>query len=162
MNANTAVRAGATFIGIFFAFGLFLIVNLVSQGVLSNLDNPKTYAQAAIEKANMQTTAQRIAPVGKTDMAGIDKKSMATMAPVAKVEKSGEQVYSAICIACHGSGVLGAPKKGDTAAWDARMSVGMDAIVTSAINGKGSMPPKGGDASLSTNEIKAAIEFMNH
>jgi cytochrome c5 len=110
----------------------------------------------------MQTTAQRIAPVGKTDMAGIDKKPMATMAPVAKVEKSGEQVYSAICIACHGSGVLGAPKKGDTAAWDARMGVGIDAIVTSAINGKGSMPPKGGDASLSTNEIKAAIEFMNH
>jgi cytochrome c5 len=41
------------------------------------------------------------------------------------------------------------------------MEVGMDAIVTSAINGKGSMPPKGGDATLSTSEIKAAIEFMN-
>ena len=74
--------------------------------------------------------------------------------------KSGEQVYNAACTACHTAGVAGAPKTGDKAAWEPRMAQGMDAMVANAIKGKGAMPPKGGNMSLSDAEVKSAVEYM--
>ena len=74
--------------------------------------------------------------------------------------RSGDEIFNAVCTACHTSGVLDAPKFGDKAAWEPRIANGFDALLTSAINGKGNMPPKGGDASLSDDEIKAAIIHM--
>lgn len=74
--------------------------------------------------------------------------------------RSGDEIFNAVCTACHTSGVLEAPKLGDKAAWEPRMANGFDALVTSAINGKGNMPPKGGDASLSDDEMKTAIIHM--
>jgi cytochrome c5 len=71
--------------------------------------------------------------------------------------RSGDEIFNTVCTACHTSGVLEAPKFGDKAAWEPRMANGFDALLTSAINGKGNMPAKGGDASLSDDEMKAAI-----
>ena len=59
-----------------------------------------------------------------------------------------------------GAGVAGAPKFGDKAAWAPRIKQGMDALVQSALKGKGAMPPKGGNPALSDAEIRAAIDFM--
>jgi len=96
--------------------------------------------------------AKRIAPVGQVEVAAADA------APAAP--KSGEQVVAEACNACHGTGALGAPKVGDGAAWEARMGVGLDALVASAIAGKGAMPPRGGAANLSDEEIRAAVVNM--
>jgi cytochrome c5 len=74
--------------------------------------------------------------------------------------RSGDEIFNTVCTACHTSGVLEAPKLGDKAAWKLRMANGFDALLTSAINGKGNMPPKGGDTSLSDDEMKAAIIHM--
>lgn len=72
----------------------------------------------------------------------------------------GKKIYDTTCTACHTAGVAGAPKLGDKAAWAPRIKQGMDALVQSAVKGKGAMPPKGGNASLSDADIRAAIEFM--
>jgi cytochrome c5 len=72
----------------------------------------------------------------------------------------GKKVYDSTCTACHTAAVAGAPKPGDKAAWAPRIKQGMDALVQSAIKGKGAMPPKGGNASLSDADIRAAVEFM--
>lgn len=74
--------------------------------------------------------------------------------------QGGEAVYTKACIVCHSTGVAGAPKVGDKAAWEPRLAQGMDTLVSTALKGKGAMPPKGGHASLSNAEIKAAIEYM--
>ena len=74
---------------------------------------------------------------------------------------SGEQVYEATCKLCHSAGVAGAPKLGDKAAWEPRLTQqGFDTLVSTAISGKGAMPPKGGNANLSDAEMKSAIEYM--
>ena len=73
---------------------------------------------------------------------------------------SGQQVYQNSCQSCHASGVAGSPKLGDKAAWAPRIATGMDAMVASAINGKGIMPAKGGCASCSADDIKASVEYM--
>lgn len=72
----------------------------------------------------------------------------------------GKSVYDSACFACHSSGLAGAPKLGDQAAWAARMKQGMEALHQAAIKGKGAMPPKGGNMALSDEDVRAAVEFM--
>ena len=72
----------------------------------------------------------------------------------------GKKVYDSTCTACHTAGVAGAPKLGDKAAWAPRLKQGVDGLVQSATKGKGAMPPKGGNASLSDADLRAAVEFM--
>jgi len=74
--------------------------------------------------------------------------------------RGGKEIYDAVCTSCHATGVLGSPKFGDKAAWEKRSANGLDTLIASAIKGKGSMPAKGGDPSLSDAEIKAVILYM--
>lgn len=106
------------------------------------------------------------APVGSSDEAEI------RIQPVARIElqkaiaksdgkpRDGAAVYNAVCMACHASGVAGAPKTGDKAAWAPRIATGMAALIKSVTGGKGAMPPKGGAADLSDAEVKAAVEHL--
>ncbi|HEX2529878.1 MAG TPA: c-type cytochrome [Burkholderiaceae bacterium] len=72
----------------------------------------------------------------------------------------GEQVYNNSCLSCHGAGVLGAPKFGDKTAWAPRAAKGKDTLYSSALNGFQMMPPRGGNASLSDADVKAAVDYM--
>lgn len=72
----------------------------------------------------------------------------------------GKSVYESSCAACHAAGVAGAPKTGDKAAWAPRLKAGKDALYASVTKGKGAMPPKGGNASLSEADLKAAVDYL--
>lgn len=72
----------------------------------------------------------------------------------------GEKVYTATCLACHGSGVLGAPKLADKAAWGPRVAKGMDSLYKNGINGLNMMPPRGGNAALKDEDVKNAIDYI--
>ncbi|MDP3700571.1 MAG: c-type cytochrome [Hylemonella sp.] len=76
-----------------------------------------------------------------------------------RVLKGGEAVYQAQCAACHGAGVAGAPKLADKAAWSARIKTGLDAMVNSALKGKGAMAAQGG-GDHSDVEIARAVAYM--
>jgi len=84
--------------------------------------------------------------------------------PVSRVAptppRSGKEVVETQCIKCHGTGVGGAPKLGDHAAWTQRAKQGFDTLVASAIRGHGAMPPRGGMADLTDPEIRSAIAYM--
>ena len=73
---------------------------------------------------------------------------------------AGEKIYQSACFACHLSGAAGAPKLDDPAAWEPRLGQGKAGLLQSVTNGKGAMPPKGGFAHLTEDEIRNAIEFM--
>jgi cytochrome c5 len=109
----------------------------------------------------------------KTTPAGEDASADERIAPVATVamtqasaasanagKRSGEELFNAACVSCHGSGVMGAPKAHDQAAWSARLGGNLKALVASAIKGKGAMPPKGGAGDATDEEISKAVEFM--
>ena len=72
----------------------------------------------------------------------------------------GAATYTQACAACHQTGAAGAPKTGDKAAWGPRIAQGNDALYASVINGKGAMPPKGGQTQLSDDVVKAAVDYM--
>lgn len=85
-------------------------------------------------------------------------------APVAAVPAiDGKKVYDASCVACHGTGIAGAPKVGDKAAWAARIKQGDAILYDHAIKGftgkTGMMPPKGGSTAPDA-DIKAAVDYM--
>lgn len=104
---------------------------------------------------------ERIKPVGEVCVAGEDCGDIA--APVAAAPagpRSGEDIYKSTCFGCHGTGAAGAPKLGDAAAWSARTSKGMDALVSNAINGFNAMPPRGTCGSCSDDDIAAAAQYM--
>ena len=72
---------------------------------------------------------------------------------------SGEDVYKAQCTACHATGVSGAPKSGNAAEWAPRIALGYDALLKSALEGKGAMAPQGG-GNFSDLEIGRAVVYM--
>ena len=74
----------------------------------------------------------------------------------------GEKIYKQGCFACHSVGVAGAPKSGDKASWAKYVETGMDAMIASAIKGKGAMPPRGGLSTSSAADISAAVHYIIH
>jgi c(7)-type cytochrome triheme protein len=92
--------------------------------------------------------------------AGVALALFATAPARAADAASGKTVYEGTCIACHVAGVAGAPKLGDAAAWAPRLKAGVPALVTSALKGKGAMPPRGGNSSLSDDAVRSAVEYM--
>jgi cytochrome c5 len=84
----------------------------------------------------------------------------AAPASPAPAAADGQAVYNMACMACHMTGAAGAPKLGDKVAWGPRIATGRAALINSAINGKGAMPPKGGQMQLTEAEISAAVDYM--
>lgn len=73
--------------------------------------------------------------------------------------KSGEEVYTAQCSACHATGISGAPKFGEASEWQPRLGAGYEALLKSSLEGKGAMAPQGGGA-FSDLEIGRAVVYM--
>ena len=123
-------------------FGIVLMVQLVTseRGADPNALTP-------------EAVAARIQPVGRVEFGGAGGGGAAG-------GQSGEQVVKSVCATCHQAGVAGAPKMGDKAAWAPRIKQGMQALVQSALKGKGAMPPKGGNPSLADDDVARAVAFM--
>jgi cytochrome c5 len=116
---------------------------------------PVALAMGGSPKADDEAVNNRIQPVAKLEMAPLAPKA-------GTASRSGEELYKAVCMACHEAGVAGAPKFGDKAAWAPRIGVGLDVLTKTAIAGKNAMPPKGGAADASDAEITRAIVFMTN
>lgn len=105
-----------------------------------------------------QAIAERLKPVGQVCVEGDDCGTAAVAA--ASGPKDASDIYSTSCSACHGSGILGAPKLGDSVAWTARLEKGLDTLTANAISGINAMPPKGTCASCSDDDIEKTIQYM--
>jgi cytochrome c5 len=122
-------------------FGIILLVMYVTT---------ETRPSAGSEARAPKSIAERIRPVGSVEIK--DASDAASM-------KTGEQVFAAQCTACHATGALNAPKLGDAAAWGPRIAAGFNALLHSALAGKGQMPAQGG-GDFSEFEIGRAVVYM--
>jgi cytochrome c5 len=140
--------------------GILLLVQLITGGLKVNMKSPAMSEEAV---------AQRLKPVGEVAFgegpvpkaepapAGGPPSAAKAAAPAAS---AGEQLYNAVCQACHSTGLAGAPKTGDPAAWKARIAQGTAALHEHAIKGIRTMPPKGGAMSASDADVMAAVDYM--
>ena len=99
-----------------------------------------------------EAVAKRLKPVG--DLAFADAGG------AARAARSGEEIYKAVCSACHDSGAAGAPKFADKSAWAARLKKGQKALLASAIKGLNAMPPRGGGVDLSDLEMERVVVYL--
>ena len=121
------------------------IIVLLTNYVVSG-DNDGAGSGALAE----ESVAQRIQPVGVV---------MLKEAGGAVALRTGEEVYAAQCTACHAAGLAGAPKSGDEAAWAPRIKTGYEALLNSALKGKGAMAAQGG-GEFSDFEVGRAVVYM--
>ena len=95
------------------------------------------------------------AATGVKSASGAAVKTAAASGPSA-----GKKLYDTVCMVCHAAGIAGAPKTGDKAAWKPRIATGKEALYNSALHGKNAMPAKGGMASASDADVKAAVDYL--
>ena len=124
-----------------FVLPVFIIIGLVYFVTAANKEAPGA-------SDNERALAERIQKVGMVEVRDANR-------PL----KAGEEVYKAQCAACHAAGAAGAPKLGDAGAWGARIKLGFDTLVNSALKGKGAMGAQaGGD--FNDVEIARAVAYM--
>ncbi|QIM47680.1 cytochrome c5 family protein [Pusillimonas sp. DMV24BSW_D] len=121
---------------------IFLLIRLV---VSSDIIGAGSDAQTP------EAIAMRIQPVAGFELVDAN-------AP--KVFKTGQQVYESTCASCHNAGIAGAPKFGDKDAWAPFIAQGYEQLLQVALQGKGAMPPKGGNPNLDDFEVARAVVYM--
>lgn len=90
-----------------------------------------------------------------------EQKSKTAANAAASGAMDGKAVYEKYCVACHGTGVAGAPKLGDKAAWAPRIKQGQEVLYTHALKGFKAMPPKGGAMDVPDAQINAAVDYLS-
>lgn len=142
-------------LAVFFSFvvPVFAIIGLVyyvssSAKPAGSTDVAALTLGGISEEDRARGVAQRIQKVGMVEIRDANR-----------ALKSGEEVFKAQCTACHTSGAAGAPKVGDAAAWGPRIKQGLDALVQSALKGKGAMGAQGG-GDFDDVEIARAAAYM--
>ncbi len=134
--------------------GLLLIAIILGEVVIGQHGNEEMVVEPV---DTMEDMAMRLQPVVSLD----EMRSSVSVASAAgdAADKSPDQLYQGACLACHSTGAAGAPKIGDSATWKARLAKGLDSLVTSAINGIGAMPPRGG-SQYNDDQIRATIDYI--
>ena len=152
----------------------FIAVMMVAFFVVANFAGTDEEADA---KMRAGTVAEVTAPVGQVTAVGEETEEMTeeTAAPEEAVADAGGEeasgdvgktVYDGLCVNCHGIAALAAmiPQTGDAAAWEARITKGIDTLYDHAINGftgdLGMMPARGSNPALSDDEVKAAVDYL--
>jgi len=145
-----------------FALGIFVLAMKMSELTQEVFTVGTDEYQAEIRA--------RMKPFGEVYMPGDDLAGAAEQATPAGAPEpvattlTGPQVYNEACIACHGTGIGGAPALSSAEAWAARVEQGMETLQQHALEGftgsAGYMPPKGGRLDLSDQEIRDAVEYM--
>ena len=147
--------------------GFFMAVSLFAYLLISHhmsMPNQVTQSRAGL-LSNGQDAIERIKPAGNLFME-LPAEVAVTNASISAstLPLDGAQVFNQSCAACHSSGIAGAPKLGDQVQWKTRLTKGTEVLYVNALNGisgsTGVMPAKGGNASLSDAEVKAAVDYI--
>lgn len=133
-------------VAVLYAFVVPVIVIVLLVEFVTSSHRPAAGTQALTPAA----VAERLQPVGMVQVK--DASDLSTL-------KTGEQVFAAQCTTCHTAGLVGSPKLGDTAAWAPRIKTGYDALLHSALAGKGNMGAQGG-GDYADLEIGRAVVYM--
>lgn len=147
-----------------------VVLSLIGRFAIgeSSVDpNSPAFSEEAVAKrlhpvGNLMIAGDSIQPEAQTgEGAVVAAPATASAAPVAEdpAEKA-KRIFTASCAACHATGAAGAPKLGDNAAWAPRIKTGTETLYISALKGKNAMPPKGGNAGLSDDDVKAVVDYM--
>jgi cytochrome c5 len=143
--------------------GILIVFAIILFGIARSIGADTQGKDVLLDPLHLNEVRQNIAPFARVAVAGKDNSALAVMTapagPAADVPTTGEQAFNKVCTACHSTGVNGAPKIGDHAAWGPRIAQGKDTLYKDAIAGKGNMPPKGG-TNWPDATIRMTVDYM--
>lgn len=138
------------------------VASEVKTEAASAADATASAAQEAADK--VEAAASKAEEAAKSEEAAKPEEKAEAPAAEAKPAESakvdGKAVFEANCKACHGGLIPGAPAVGKKEDWAPRIKQGKDTLHKHALEGFNSMPAKGGNGSLSDDEVKAAVDYM--
>jgi len=133
-------------LAVFYAFVIPIVVIVLLTMYVTSDHRPAAGSSGLTKEA----VAERIHPIGMVQVK--DASDLSTL-------KTGEQVFAGQCTTCHTAGLVGAPKFGDADAWGPRIKTGYEALLHSALAGKGQMGAQGG-GDFTDLEIGRAVVYM--
>ncbi len=104
--------------------------------------------------------SSRCATVQRGLSLGLPAILLATLSACDSAPHPGQLVWENNCQVCHGPGLAGAPVFGDSNAWQKRLTRGIDSLYGHALNGWGDMPARGGNATLTDQQVRDAVDYM--
>lgn len=151
-----------------FILGTVLVVVVLVVVTILFFNNMVSYIDNAAMPPKMDEASvnERLKPVGNEIIGqepvvavaeAADNNAMAVQVADGAI---GQQIVSQACAACHASGLMESPRIGNARDWAPRLEKGMDTLYANAINGINMMPARGGNPSLSDDEVKAAVDYM--
>jgi cytochrome c5 len=142
--------------------GILIVFAIILFGVARSIGADRQGQDVLLEPMHLKEVDANIAPFAHEAIAGKDNSALAVVtapAAAADVPTTGEQAFTKVCSACHATGVNGAPKVGDHAAWGPRIAQGKEVLYKDAIAGKGNMPAKGG-TTWPDATIRMTVDYM--
>ena len=146
------------------AIGLFAFARIVASHTQDQ--------ERLVDTRYVKSVTERIQPFSREAVAGQDNSALVIKASPAAAQaggaaampKTGTELFTQACSACHGQGIAGAPKAGDAAAWAPRIAKGKNVLYQHALQGfqggSGVMPPKGGRMDVPDDVVRAAVDHM--
>ena len=145
---------------------LTVVLGFIGHAIYSRVPKNESPRRAA-------EAAARIAPEGGVYAGATGKAAMAAAAEAAKKAAAaqvaydgtldGKVIFEKLCTLCHGTGTGGAPKL-EKGLWADRVKQGIETLDKHAIEGykgaAGLMPAKGGNPSLTDDQVKATVKWM--
>jgi cytochrome c5 len=140
---------------------IFLIIFFLVKVILSSMQDVTKNAVAP-ESMAAEDVVERIKPVAEVYVGEPPVIEASAAAPAVEQASSGggEKVVTQACAMCHATGMMSSPKLGNAEDWAPRIEKGVEALYESALNGLNMMPARGGNAALSDDDVKAAVDHM--
>lgn len=139
---------------------VLLLAMFAASGRIYDKDSPAMSDEEVAKRIKPAADAN----VGAAARAGDEPRTVpaapAQTASAATAKLDGKKIYESTCMACHAAGVANAPKFGDKKAWAPHLALGSERLQEVVLKGKGAMPPKGGNLTLSEAEVRAALDYM--
>ena len=160
--ANTESSDTHFFNSFSLVLGILILFAIILFGVARSIGEGTQGKEVLLDPMHLKDVQKNITPFAHVAVAGKDNSALAIVtapAAAANVPTTGEQAFNQVCSACHSTGVNGAPKIGDHAAWGPRIAQGKETLYKDAIAGKGTMPPKGG-TTWPDATIRMAVDYM--
>jgi len=160
--ANTESSDTHFFNSFSLVLGILILFAIILFGVARSIGESTQEKEVLLDPMHLKDVQKNVAPFAHVAVAGKDNSALAIVtapAAAANVPTTGEQAFNQVCSACHSTGVNGAPKIGDHAAWGPRIAQGKETLYKDAIAGKGTMPPKGG-TTWPDATIRMTVDYM--
>lgn len=147
----------------------FLVAAAVAFYVMAHIIASQDYSAKAADPLAQELLTERLAPVGQVYVGKVPPAAQQSAGPsaagaAAGKPQSGKEIWQGTCSACHATGVAGAPKIGDKSIWAKHIAKGLQTLEDHALHGyhgpEGFMPAKGGNPSLTDQQVIKALKYM--